>query len=127
MRIVQFVCKNSLFMRISSLIHRPRIALPAAATYKRSSLNCEEDIVMAVTKFWTGGNTSGQPLGGDWNTPDNWSPSGVPADGDKVVLGGDMTSSAYTVTLNTSSADIKSVTVGGSGGFPTLDVQALGF
>lgn len=81
---------------------------------------------MAVTKFWTGGNTSGQPLSSDWNTPGNWSPSGVPTDGDQVVLGGDVTSSAYTVTLNTSSADIQSVTIGGSGGFPTLDIQALG-
>jgi hypothetical protein len=82
---------------------------------------------MAVTKFWTGGNTSAQPASGDWNTAGNWSPAGVPADGDKVVFGGDMTSSAYTATLNTASADIQSVAIGGSGGFPTLDIQALGF
>jgi hypothetical protein len=81
---------------------------------------------MAVTKFWSGGNTSDQPLGGDWNALGNWSPSGVPADGDKVVLGGDITSSDYAVTLNTDSADLQSVTIGGSGGFPTLDIQALG-
>jgi len=44
--------------------------------------------VSGVTKTWSGGN-------GNWNTPASWSPSGVPANTDDVVI-----NSTGTVTLN---------------------------
>jgi Hint domain len=77
---------------------------------------------------WTGGGTGtqGKPVSGDWNDASNWSPSGVPGDGDKVVLGGGINSSAYVVTLDTSTNDLDSITIGGSGGFVTLDITESG-
>src|SRR6516165_8347078 len=49
------------------------------------------------TKVWTGGRTTSNPNTGNWKTPSNWSPTGVPAAGDDVIIAG---SGSYTVTLS---------------------------
>jgi hypothetical protein len=36
----------------------------------------------AQTKTWTGGANDG----GNWNSADNWSPSGAPSSGSNVIL-----------------------------------------
>jgi hypothetical protein len=82
---------------------------------------------VATTVNLTGsGGTSDNPKDGDWSDANNWSPAGVPGDGDTVNLGGGFDSNAYTVTLDTSSADLDSINIGGLGGFPTLDIQSSG-
>src|SRR3954468_21965050 len=67
------------------------------------------------TKTWNGG-------AGTWETPSDWTPVGVPANGDSVCI---TASGTYTVTLS-SGASITSLTVGGpssGGGVQTLDMQ----
>ena len=55
----------------------------------------------AVTKTYTG------PTSGNWNTGSNWSPSGVPANTDDVII-----PSGYTVTIN-ANATANNITVSG--------------
>src|SRR6266404_2213540 len=64
-----------------------------------------------ATKTWKG--TSGStatPKSGNWNKSSSWSPSGVPAAGDDVIIGG---SGTYTLTLNVS-ATVNSLTISDS-------------
>jgi hypothetical protein len=75
---------------------------------------------------WTGGGTNGEPRSGDWNTPGNWSSGNVPQAGDKVVLGGNVHSTAYVVTLDTSTNELELISIGGSGGLVTLDIESGG-
>jgi hypothetical protein len=69
----------------------------------------------ACTKTWTGGT-------GNWNTPGDWTPSGVPQEGAEVCI---TEPGAYTVTLSRhaeAGGFPASVTVGASSGTQTLDV-----
>jgi hypothetical protein len=84
----------------------------------------QKDGIMAI--HWTGGGTVGEPRKGDWNTATNWSSGNVPQAGDKVFLGGNINSTAYTVTLDTNTPDLESISIGGSGGLVTLDIQSSG-
>ncbi|MBV8493940.1 MAG: DUF4347 domain-containing protein, partial [Alphaproteobacteria bacterium] len=58
--------------------------------------------VMA-TKTWKGTGTTGNPNSANWNTSSHWSPAGVPAAGDDVILPASGSNGAYTVTLNIAS------------------------
>jgi len=60
---------------------------------------------IAGTVSWVGGT-------GNWNTPTNWDPAGVPGPGDGVLITEDGT---YTVTLDVD-AIVASLTLGGSTG-----------
>jgi hypothetical protein len=86
----------------------------------------QRDRIMAV--HWKGGagGTTGEPVSGDWSDPNSWSPTGVPGDGAKVVLGGGVNSSTYVVNLDDSTNDLDSITIGGSGGFVTLNIEQQG-
>jgi Hint domain len=77
---------------------------------------------------WTGGGTgtTDDPISGNWNDAGNWSPSGVPAAGDTVFLSGGVDSTAYVVTLNTSTNDLDSITIASFGGPVTLNITASG-
>jgi len=79
-----------------------------------------------MIKTWKGpSGSTASPKSGNWNKSSNWSPSGVPAAGDDVVIGG---SSTYTLTLNVSATPaLNSVTINDSGatlavGSSTLNV-----
>jgi hypothetical protein len=67
-----------------------------------------------ATKTWKGpSGSTATPTSGNWNRSSNWSPSGVPAAGDNVIIGGN---SIYTLTLNVSAtANLNSLTIGDSG------------
>jgi hypothetical protein len=43
-----------------------------------------------TSKVWTGGGTTSNPQSGTWDTKtkNNWSPTGIPAAGDDVTIGG---------------------------------------
>ena len=60
----------------------------------------------AQTKTWAGTD----PNGGEWNNPDNWSPSGVPTINDDVII---KTISPFTNVLLTQGGDqfAKSITL----------------
>src|ERR1700730_8235191 len=64
-----------------------------------------------ATKTWKGGGTTANPKSGNWRTSANWSPAGVPAAGDDVVIDG---SGAYTVTLNGNTAALNALTINNS-------------
>jgi hypothetical protein len=64
-----------------------------------------------ATKTWKGGGTTANPKSGNWGTSANWSPAGVPAAGDHVVIDG---SGAYTVTLNGNTAALNALTINNS-------------
>jgi hypothetical protein len=68
----------------------------------------------AIIKSWN------NVLGGNWNTPASWTPSGVPAATDDVQITLDGT---YTVTMN-SVQSAASLTLGGATGNQTLAVTA---
>lgn len=60
--------------------------------------------------------------GGSWSNPVNWSPQQVPGPGDdvRIVVGG-----SYLITLD-GSAEISSLSMGGTNGFQLLQVGAAG-
>jgi len=64
-----------------------------------------------ATRTWKGGGTTANPKSGNWGTSANWSPAGVPAAGDDVVIDG---SGAYTVTLNGNTAALNALTINNS-------------
>jgi hypothetical protein len=66
---------------------------------------------MMATKTWKGSGSTATPTSGYWSRSKNWSPSGVPAAGNDVIIGG---SSTYTLTLNVT-ATVNSVTISDSG------------
>ncbi|MBR0843457.1 DUF4347 domain-containing protein, partial [Bradyrhizobium liaoningense] len=76
--------------------------------------------VMA-TKTWTGGGTTIDPNSQNWNTAGNWSPSGVPAAGDDVIIGGS-SGGSYTVTLNTDTPALNSLTINFTANAATLSI-----
>jgi hypothetical protein len=66
--------------------------------------------VMA-TKTWTGGATTSKPNSSKWGTAAGWSPAGVPAAGDNVIIDG---SGKYPVTLDVNTAGLNSLTINNS-------------
>jgi hypothetical protein len=67
----------------------------------------------SCTKTWNGGS-------GAWETPSDWTPSGVPGSGDSVCI---TASGTYTVTLDENTS-VASLIVGTAGsGTQTLEVQ----
>jgi hypothetical protein len=76
----------------------------------------------ACTKTWVGGS-------GSWGEENSWSPKGVPGGNDEVCITG---AGTYTVTLEPYTGElsrpangdtVKSLTVGGSSGNQTLDIE----
>lgn len=76
----------------------------------------------ACTKTWVGGS-------GSWGEENSWSPKGVPGGNDEVCITG---AGTYTVTLEPYTGElsrpangdtVKSLTVGGSSGHQTLDIE----
>ncbi len=57
------------------------------------------------------------PAGGSWHTASNWSPARVPGVNDRAVI---ELAGTYTVNVNTASASVTNVTVGGAGVSATL-------
>src|SRR5258708_19913522 len=57
-----------------------------------------------ATKTWTGA------LSTDWNTAGNWSPPGVPASTDDVLIG----TTANSPTLSVSGTTVNSITISGT-------------
>src|SRR5260370_34485633 len=57
-----------------------------------------------ATKTWTGA------LSTDWNTAGNWSPPGVPASADDVLIG----TTANSPTLSVSGTTVNSMTISGT-------------
>jgi hypothetical protein len=70
-------------------------------------------VANATDRVWLGAAS------GNWNTPGNWSPSGVPGAGDNAFVTNNGT---YTVTLSAAST-ASSVTVGGASGTQTLNLD----
>jgi hypothetical protein len=79
-----------------------------------------------ATVYWTGGGTSDAPGSGEWNEAGNWSPSELPGAGDTVYIGDGFDSNPYVVTLDTSTNDLDSIFIGGSGAFVTLNITGSG-
>lgn len=65
-----------------------------------------------TTKTWKGSGSTSHPRSGNWGTSNSWSPSGAPAVGDDVIIGG---SGTYTVTVNVTPTTIHSLTISDSG------------
>lgn len=73
-----------------------------------------------TTKTWKGtSGSTASPKSGNWSKPRNWSPTGAPAAGDDVIIGG---SSTYTLTLDVP-ATVNSLTINDSGA--TLAIGAF--
>jgi large repetitive protein len=75
-----------------------------------------------TTKTWRGSGNTSHPKSGNWSTSNSWSPSGAPASGDDVIIGGNGT---YTVTVNVAVTTVHSVTISDSGA--TLAIGASTF
>jgi hypothetical protein len=95
-------------------------------TRTRSLVLCVSTIVclvvsvasaQACTKTW--GSSSGS-----WSDPTAWSPSGVPTNTDDVCI---TASGTYTVTLPPEGGQAASLTLGGSSGTQTIDVDAASY
>ena len=50
-----------------------------------------------TSKTWSGGGTTSNPHSGAWGTKTNWSPAGVPAAGDDIIIAG---SGPFTVAVS---------------------------
>ena len=106
-------------------------SLPTAPPAPLTAGGVAEYTRVLVAKTWTGGATTTSPVAGLWNTASNWSPSGVPAAGDDVTIAGN---TAYTLTLNVTTAALNSVTIGSTNasgatlavGANTLNVNGTG-
>jgi autotransporter-associated beta strand protein len=72
----------------------------------------------AVTKTWNGGSST------DWNTAANWSPNGVPASGDDVVMGNFVPGNQSTLSGSTTILSLtikgRSATAGTRGAMLTI-------
>lgn len=73
----------------------------------------------AATKTWAGGTST------DWATASNWSPSGVPAAGDDVIIGnfapGNQPTLSASTTINSLTINGRSATIGTRGGCLTIN------
>ena len=65
-----------------------------------------------ATKIWTGGGSLSSPQSGVWATKTNWSPVGIPAAGDDVVING---AGSYTISLSANTASLNSLTISNTG------------
>src|SRR5215471_6343398 len=75
-----------------------------------------------ATKTWTAGGSVSKPKSGKWGTSSNWSPAGAPGAGDDVILGG---SGSYTVTFDTNTANLNSLTITDAGATLAIGSFAL--
>ena len=76
-----------------------------------------------ATKTWKGSGSTSRPTNGSWNRSSNWSPSGVPAAGDGVIIGGGGT---YTLTLNVAATpNLNSLTISDSGATLAIGTSTL--
>ncbi|WGD54678.1 Ig-like domain-containing protein [Bradyrhizobium sp. CB1650] len=80
-------------------------------------------VAVMATKTWTGGGTTSNPNTANWSSSGSWSPSGAPAAGDDVVIGGN-SGGSYTVTLDVASATpaLNSLTINFTGNTATLSI-----
>src|ERR1700693_5017246 len=78
---------------------------------------------MMATKNWKGSGSASTPSSGTWSRSKNWSPSGVPAAGDDVIIGG---SGSYTVTLNViATPNLNSLTISDNGATLAIGTSTL--
>ncbi|HXU75457.1 MAG TPA: hypothetical protein VN794_02770, partial [Methylomirabilota bacterium] len=59
-------------------------------------------------------------VGGDWNVAENWAPNQVPAGSDTAII---TNAGVYTVVLNSGSATVDSLILGGNSGGQTLALE----
>ncbi len=71
----------------------------------------------ACNKTWTGGS-------GDWSEPGHWSPTGVPEPSESACI---TAAGTYTVKLHAGGGNVASLTVGGSSGVQTVEVEGTSY